>query len=403
MSKPQPTIGLVLPGGGARAAYQVGVLDGIASLYGPDDPVPFKVITGTSAGAMNAAYLASNMESFTHAASRLHDVWSQLEVNDVYYAGYGKIFGVVLRWLWSFTSGGLGDSNPRSLLDNAPLRQLLGGNIDFDAIQTHIDRELLRGLAITVAGYASERSLCWFQANSTVQPWWRERREGRPGRITLDHVMASLGLPIIFPAVRLGGEWCGDGSSRQFAPLSPGIHLGAEKLLVIDVQYPAPEKIPSQRMQPAYPSLSRVMGYLLDTIFSDSLYADMERVEQTNRVLEYSANGKGGYGQPGLRHIDTLLITPSQRVVNYAARHVEALPKGIRWLLRSLGDGGRGGDLLLSYMLFEAVYCRDLIELGRRDALLRSDELRRFLGIKRAKAVRRRSAVGSGSQSDSSP
>jgi NTE family protein len=378
---------LVLPGGGARGAYQVGVLEGIASLYGPDEPVPFEVITGTSAGAMNAAYLASSMGNFRHATSQLSDVWSGLDVNDVYYAGYRKIFGVVMRWLWSFFSGGLGDANPRSLLDNAPLRHLLGANIDFDAIQTHIDRDLLRGLAITVAGYASERSLSWFQANSAVQPWWRERREGRPGKITLDHVMASLGLPIIFPAVRIAGEWCGDGSTRQFAPLSPAIHLGAEKLLIIDVQFPAPQHASASNRQHPYPSISRVLGYMLDTIFSDSLYADMERVEQTNRILERSTNGANTSARPGLRDIETLLITPSQRIVSYAARHVAALPQGIRWLLRSMGDGGEGGDLLLSYMLFEAVFCRELIALGRRDALLRSDDLRRFLGIRRARTV----------------
>lgn len=375
----RPIIGLVLPGGGARAAYQVGVLDGIASLYGSDDPVPFRVISGASAGSMNAAYLAANMSRLSRATAHLSEVWSQLEVDDVYYAGYGRIVGVVLRWLWSFMSGGLGDSNPRSLLNNRPLRDLLDANIDFAGIQSNIDRDLLRGVAITVAGYASEHSLSWFQANSSVRPWWRERREGRLGEITLDHIMASIGLPIIFPAVHLGGEWCGDGSTRQFAPLSPAIHLGAEKILIIDVQYPAPE--PGGGQRPLYPSLSRVMGYLLDTIFSDSLYADMERVEQTNRILRRLRNEGAPDPQPKLRDIDTLLIGPSQRIVNIAARHVEALPKGIRWLLRSLGDGGRGGDLLLSYMLFEAVYCRELIALGRKDAIRRGSELRRFLGI----------------------
>lgn len=388
-SSSRPLMGLVLPGGGARGAYQVGVLDGIASLYGPDDPVPFKVICGTSAGAMNAAYLAASMSGFYRAMTHLRDTWSQLGVNDVYYAGYGKIVGVVMRWLWSFVSGGLGETNPRSLLDNAPLRRLLARNIDFVAIQDNIDQDMLRGLAITVAGYSSERALSWFQAGSGVRPWWRERREGRPGKITLDHVMASLALPIIFPAVHIGGEWCGDGSTRQFAPLSPAIHLGAEKILIIDAHYPAPKLDAMSAQKDLYPSLSRVMGYLLDAIFSDSLYADMERVEQTNHILRRTPREKLHANQPGSRQIETLMITPSRRIVDYAAQHVEALPKGIRWLLRSIGNGGKEGDLLLSYMLFEAVFCRDLIELGRRDAALHSNELRRFLGISK---TRRRSA-----------
>jgi len=209
-----PVTGLILPGGGARAAYQVGVLAGIAELYESGTPVPFPVIAGTSAGAMNAAYLASRMDDFNAATGRLREIWGGLEVGDVYRAEYRKVLGVVLHWLWSLISGGLGENNPRSLLDNTPLQKLLTQNIDFDGIGRRIDEGLLRGLAITVAGYASERSLSYFEADPGVQSWWRERREGRPAGITIDHVMASLALPIVFPAVKLGdsaslkvGQW----------------------------------------------------------------------------------------------------------------------------------------------------------------------------------------------------
>lgn len=380
-------LGIVLPGGGARGAYQAGVLDGIARLYAPEDPVPFQIITGTSAGAMNAVYLASRMDSFQSATEHLCEIWTNINIGQVYRAGYGKIIGVILHWLWAFASGGAGDGDPHSLLDNTPLRKLLKENVDFSAIQDGVDKGLLRGLAITVAGYASERSLTYFQAAGQVESWWRERREGRPAKITLDHIMASLALPIIFPATEIDGEWCGDGSTRQFAPLSPGIHLGAEKLLVIDVQHPAPSSPPFGGRANTYPSLSRVMGYLLDTIFSDSLYVDLERLERTNRVLEHLPSTVTDPGRPLLRPIKTMLITPSSRPVRIAARHLKALPRGIRWLLRSVGGREESGDLLLSYMLFEAVYCRELIELGRRDALARSDDLRRFLGIRRAHVV----------------
>lgn len=382
-----PLVGVVLPGGGARGAYQAGVLDGIARLCDPGEPVPFRIVTGTSAGAMNAAYLASRMDNFSATTERLCEVWANIRVGEVYRAGYIKIFGVMLHWLWAFLSSGLGDSDPRSLLDNAPLGKLLDENIDFSGIQKGIDGGLLRGLAITVAGYASERSLTYFQAAREVESWWRQRREGRPAKITLDHVMASLALPIIFPAVRIGGEWCGDGSTRQFAPLAPGIHLGAEKLLVIDVQHPAPSLSSRGPLAGKYPSLSRVMGYLMDTIFSDSLYVDLERLERANQVLEHLPPAAVDPDRPLLRRIDTMVITPSSRPARMAARHVNALPFAIRWLLRSVGGESEGGDLLLSYMLFEAVYCRELIELGRRDALARSDELRRFLGISKTNVV----------------
>lgn len=379
------TTGVILPGGGARAAYQAGVLAGIAEWFGPAAPVPFPVIVGTSAGAMNAAYLAANMAQFVPAAEELVKLWSQLKVKQVYHPEYRKVFGVLLHWAWSLLSGGLGESNPRSLLDNTPLRRLLADNIEFDRIAGHIDDGILRGLAVTVAGYASERSLSYFQAAPGVQSWWRQRREGRPTRIELDHVMASLGLPIVFPAVNIGGEWCGDGSTRQFAPLSPAIHLGAERILVIDTQYPAPQRT---RSDPRYPSLSRVMGYLFDTIFSDSLHADLERLERINRTLDYvrGQTGREPTGM-GLSEIETLVIAPSQRPVEIAARYVTSLPKAMRWLLRSLGGEVEGGYQLLSYMLFESTYCREMIELGRRDAQSRRQEISRFLGVSRVRAA----------------
>ncbi|MGH8162368.1 MAG: patatin-like phospholipase family protein [Gammaproteobacteria bacterium] len=388
-----PVVGLVLPGGGARSAYQAGVLDGIARLCNPHEPAPFPVIVGTSAGSINAAYLAACVSEFAPAAARLCELWGNLEVEQVYRADTGNIFSVALRWLWTLMTRGLSDGNPRALLDNAPLRRLLGDNMTFADIQRNIDNGALRGLGITTAGYASERSLTWYQANREVQPWWRERREGRPATMTLEHIMASLALPIIFPAARIGDEWCGDGSTRQLAPLSPAIHLGAKKLLIIDTQYPAPMRKLNNQEEVPYPSFSRIAGYLLDTIFSDSLYADLERLEQINRILERRSAAAEGAEKLALHPIETMLITPSSRVVTLAARHEKALPKGIRWLLRALGDRGSGGDLLLSYMLFEAVYCRDLIELGRHDALARGEDLRRFLGISQTRTVPAEEAV----------
>lgn len=375
------SIGLILPGGGARGAYQVGVLAGIADLIDTARAVPFGVICGTSVGAMTAAYLAAQMSDFVSAAARLEAMWSDLKVNQVYRAGYGKILGVLFRWLWSFLSGGLSEADPRWLLDNTPLRELIARNVDFDAIERWVKEGFLQGLSITVTGYFSERSLTYFQASPRVQPWWRERREGRPAHITLDHVMASLALPIVFPAVRIDDEWCGDGSTRQFAPLAPAIHLGAKRLLIIDTQYRLASRSPGRPARQASPSLSRIGAYLLDAIFSDSLYVDLERAGRVNRALEHMPPAVAERSMPGMHRIESLLIAPSRRPAELAARHVSALPKPIRWLLRSLGGEKEGGEQLLSYLLFESVYARELIALGRRDVLARQDELRRFLGL----------------------
>lgn len=380
------TTALLLPGGGARAAYQVGVLAGIADWHGDDAEAPFPIVVGTSAGAMNAAYLAANMTRFRSAAEKLALLWSGLEVKQVYRPEYRKVFGVLLHWMWSLLSGGLGESNPRALLDNTPLRRLLDGNIDFDEIARHIDTGVLRGLAVTVAGYTTERSLSYFQAAPEVQSWWRQRREGRPARITLDHIMASLGLPIVFPAVKIDGEWCGDGSTRQFAPLSPAIHLGADRVLVVDTQYPAPQRV--QANDGGYPSLSRVVGYLFDTVFSDSLYADLERAQRINYTLKYFASETGREPvELGLNRLETLVIAPSKRPVDIARRYVTHLPRAMRWILRALGGEAEGGDQLLSYMLFQGAYCGEMVALGRRDAHARREEISRFLGLSRVRAA----------------
>lgn len=375
------TIGLILPGGGARGAYQVGVLAGIADLVRTPRSGPFRVICGTSVGAMTAAYLASQMSDFHSAVVRLERLWSDLKVNQVYSAGYGKILGVLMRWVWSLLSGGFSEVDPRWLLDNAPLRDLIAQNIDFEAIGRWVKEGLLRGISITVTGYFSERSLTYFQAPPDVQSWWRERREGRPARITLDHVMASLALPVVFPPVRIDDEWCGDGSTRQFAPLAPAIHLGAKRLLIVDTQYRHASGSLGKSASQASPSLSRIGAYLLDTIFSDSLYVDLERAGRVNRALEHMPPDIAQRSMPGMRRIDSFLIAPSRRPADIAARHIGALPKPVRWLLRSLGGEKEGSEQLLSYLLFESVYARELVALGRSDVLARQDDLRRFLGL----------------------
>lgn len=373
-------LGIVLPGGGARGAYQVGVLAGISELFPPNIPTPFRIVSGTSAGAMTAAYLAGRMVNFRDACDRLVSLWSNLQSDQVFVVHYRKMLQVVLRWMWAFMVGGLGGANPKSLFDNRPLANLLKENINFSGIQEAIEHELLEGLAITVTGYSSERSFTYYQATPHVQPWWRERREGRPCKISLSHIMASLALPVMFPAVKIDGEWCSDGSIRGDNPLSPAIHLGAERLLVVDTRYVGSRNQRGHR-EASYPSVSDIAAFTLDTLFSDSLYADLERAERINRTLDHLRPGAIDSEAPSLRALDTYLLAPSQPPTRFLEQHIDEVPRAIRWLMKTLGNGEQEGGQLLSYLMFEGMYARELIALGKKDVLEQADGLRAFLGL----------------------
>lgn len=373
-------LGIVLPGGGARGAYQVGVLAGLADLFPSDVPTPFRIISGTSAGAMTAAYMAGRMANFRQACETLVSLWSNLRADQVFVAHYGKLLQVALRWMWAFMVGGLGGGNPKSLFDNRPLEDLLKENINFSGIQEAIKQGLLDGLAITVTGYSSERSFTYYQATPQVQPWWRERREGRPCRISLSHIMASLALPVMFPAVKIDGEWCSDGSIRGDNPLSPAIHLGAERLLVVDTRYVGPRNRHVHQEAP-YPSASDIAAFALDTLFSDSLYADLERAERINRTVDHLHPNAIDPEAPSLRALDTYLLAPSQPPTRFLEQHIDQVPRSIRWLMKTLGNGNEEGGQLLSYLMFEGMYARELIALGKKDVVEQAEALRAFLGL----------------------
>jgi NTE family protein len=371
--------GLVLPGAGARGAYQVGVLKAIASLLPIGAPNPFSVIAGTSAGAINAAVLAGRAANFERAIGDMEHVWANFKAHQVYRTDNWTMLKSSLHWLAALVFGGLGVRNPLSLLDNTPLRALLSRDVRFRGISRAIQQGHLDAIAITASGYTSSRSVTFFQGRPELKPWARVRRVGHATMLNVDHLLASAAVPFVFPPVKIGTEYFGDGSMRHRAPLSSAIHLGADRLLVIGVrdEQPDPEPVSGERVEA--PTFAHLAGYMLDTLFMDGLYTDLERLARINRIIAQLDEGPLSGTLSDLRPIHTLLIVPKDDIREVAARHVQELPHGVRLLLRGLGAGNRGGLQLVSYLLFEAGFTRELIELGYRDALAMEDELRAFL------------------------
>jgi NTE family protein len=372
-------IGLVLPGGGARAAYQVGVIKAMAEILPRRSPNPFPIISGTSAGAINSVVIASRAHLFHLAAAELEHVWRNFRSEQVFKADNMTMLRNGLHWMFALSTGGMGAKNPLSLLDNAPLRQLLSKRINFGAIQRSIDNNFVESLAVTAAGYTSARSVSFYQSGRDVEQWRRVRRRGYPEDITLDHLMASIAVPIVFPPVDIGGEFFGDGAMRQATPLSPAVHLGAERILVIGARNEVPDDPIVTGTDAVFPSLGKVAGYVLDALFMDGLSADLERLTRINLMLE-QVQGKTIAGDEGaLRPIEALVILPSEDIREIAERHVHELPRSVRILLKGLGAMNKGGMQLASYLMFESGYTRELIRLGYKDAMHRRDELEPFL------------------------
>jgi NTE family protein len=375
----QTRTALILTGGGARAGYQVGVLKAVRELLPQPRRNPFPILCGTSAGALNAASMAVWAEDFGAGVDNLLQVWENFSAHQVYRADPAGIGVAGARWLSTLALGWLTRRAPRSLLDNSPLRRLLGESLDFSRIAHAIDSGALHSVSITCSGYSSGQSVSFFQGRADLEGWRRSQRIGAPAAITLDHLMASSAIPFIFPAVHLNREWFGDGSMRQVAPVSPAIHLGADKILVIGAGRLADEN--ARPVGTTYPSLAQIAGHALSSIFLDSMSVDLERMSRINRTLTLIPESVRSENGVALRPIDVLVIAPSQRLDHLAARHARALPWAVRTLLRGVGAMNQNGGALTSYLLFEQTYTRALIELGYADTMARRDEVLQFLDV----------------------
>jgi NTE family protein len=372
---PEPRqLGLVLTGGGARSAYQVGVLRGIADLLRRGSACPFPIITGTSAGAVSAIALASDAAHFRRSIYAIERVWRDFRVHHVFKADAASMLKSGLHWFLAFLTGGWLVQPPHSLFDNAPLWELLRTHLHFDGIPRSLYKTHLHAIGISATCYGDADSVTFFAAEPTAEPWTRVYRRGVRATLTLDHLMASLAIPFLFRPVLLNDAYYGDGAMRQTSPLSPAILLGATRLVIIGVNDPVPIGAHARR-QPIEPTFSQMFGFMLDSLFMDTLNANLERINRYNESA-------------GMQPIDTLVITPSRDVNEVARRHVDELPRALRTLLHALGAHNAPNSLLLSYLLFERGFTREMIEMGYEDARTRAGEIRDFLQLENARQFR---------------
>lgn len=372
---------LVLTGGGARAAYQVGVLKAAAELLPKRAHNPFSIITGTSAGAVNAVALGASANNFRLAVKKVERIWSNLHADQVYKAGHLDLLGGVLRLVFSLLHQGVGVRKPLALLNNAPLAELLSKVIDFNDLDRRIDGGMLDAIGVTASSYDSGESVTFYQSkfDGAILPEWRQaRRRGVATRLGLAHLLASSAIPLILPAARIGKSYYGDGALRQVAPISSAIHLGAQRIMVVGVSGNL-KKPPAEQHRRHSPSLAQMMGHVFNSAFIDALENDMDHIARINELVGIVANENPAVETAGLRLVDFLCINPSIEISGLVSKHIDSLPRGIRNVLKRTGATQSGGGAsMASYLLFEGGFCRDLIACGYRDAMAESEALMTF-------------------------
>ncbi len=371
---------LILSGGGARAAYQVGVLQALAEILPPEIENPFPIICGTSAGAINALALAAHPGNFKESVHALAHMWSNLEIGQVYLYGWSDLLkGLGLLGLSLFNQG-VGRQRPLSLLDNSPLWNLLGSRIQFDNIQNSIDAGKLLAVSVSAMGYTSGHTVSFFQGHPKMLGWNRYRRSGVPTTIRLEHLIASSAIPTIFPAVRISREYFGDGALRQLAPISPALHLGAEALFVVGVSGNKKASKTKKRLPVKHsPSMGQIVGHLFNSAFVDSLEGDIEHLERMNELIRLIPPETLVNAGLKLRAVDNMIVSPSSPLDAIAGRNIRYLPKSLRFFLRAIGATAKGGGATAaSYLLFSTEFISELMELGKQDTLAEAEQIRNF-------------------------
>jgi NTE family protein len=377
-----PKTALILSGGGARGAYQVGVLKAIAQLQPSGGHNPFDIICGTSAGAINASLLACESDHYGHAVTKLEALWANLDSRKIHRVGFRQLIKSSLRIFGSFFRGGVVKGEPSALLDNAPLRHLLEEQIDFSKLAERIENGDLDALSITALAYSSGKNVSFFQGASDITGWRRNQRVGARTMLNHNHLMASSALPAIFPPVKIRGEYFGDGAIRQSAPLSTALHLGANRLFVIGVSHNARDSLDPLEARVHTPTFAQIAGHLLNSSFIDAMEEDLEMLQRFNQISQYLTPAQ--LDSIKIHPVDVLTITPSIRFDELAANHIKDLPLSMRTFFKTIGATRTGGGAsMASYLLFEAAFCNELMQAGYADTMAREVEIMAFLDFNR--------------------
>ena len=366
-------LALVLPGGGARAAYQVGVLAALAERL-PE--LEFPILTGVSAGAINTIYLAAHPGQLAQAVAGLQVAWGGLTTEQVFRVRPGSLMGAAARWLLASLLGRhTGPTPARGILDTQPLHEFLEATVDVRGIQANIDAGRLRTAALSATAIDSGRSVTFIQGRSDESAWEGPQHAGLRTPLQLEHVMASAAIPILFPAVPLIGEFFCDGSVGQAAPLAPAIHLGARAAFVIGLKTRSRDATPVTVAR-QYPSVAEVSGLLLDTIFQDQLEADADQLERINGLL--AALPAHTPAPQSLRPVDLLVLRPRRDLATLSRGLSTSLPKQVRRIVDGMGGRREGAAEFLSYLLFEPEFTSRLVELGYEDLGAQWPQIERF-------------------------
>jgi NTE family protein len=377
-------LGIVLTGGGARAAYQVGALRALYEIIGEDKNL-FEIVTGNSAGAINAIYLAANAQDWDIATGQLWDLWKNIRPQDIFDLGPVSVGKLGSRWLTGTVLGGLKPegTSVNHLLDTGPLRHLIESEVDFDALNKSIANGTPSGFAISTTNLYSGSSVVFHKSQAPVEEWVRTDRFSHPSEIISDHIMASSAIPMFFPPIKIGESWYADGCVRQTTPLSPAIHLGAKKIIAIGIRAPhAGEQMQMKAFAPGKnPTIGQIAGVLMNAVFLDALESDVERLSRINQTLFHLDEQKREEFFHNLRPMPILMLRPSQDLGAMTAQMSKELPTMLRYLLKGIGVSGNEGLDLLSYLAFDKTYSVPLMNLGFQDTMVRKDEIKRFLEL----------------------
>jgi NTE family protein len=376
-SQPPPDLALVLSGGGARGAYQAGVLRGIGKLL-PELRVP--ILVGVSAGAINTVFLAAHPAPLGESAPALAEVWSRIDTGNVFRVDTPSLVKHFTRWVGRLSSGGAAHApEVRGLVDARPLHELIESTVgtvdgEFLGISRNLESGLLHAVALTTLNYSTGQTVTWVEG-ADIKPWTRPRHRSLAARLTVEHVMASAALPLFFPAVRLGDSWHGDGGVRLDAPLAGAVHLGATRILAISPRYEQSEEEADRPKITGYPPPAQILSHLMNSIFLDVLDRDARQLALFNQLIRPLPEA----GRQGMRPIDILVLRPSEDIGRLSAQYEPRLPTAFRYLTRSLGTRQTKSPDFLSMLMFQPDYLNRLLEIGERDAAAHVEDIRRLV------------------------